>query len=323
MSFSHTPTKFIFVADADPTWNSGDFLPYSDINLSPASALLSYGLSVFDGLKAHRLKDGGVALFRAFDHAHRLANSAESLLMPSFPVDRLVAVFQELVKLNLSHLPAFGEGALYIRPQIFTDEPCLGIKRCQKFKLVIYCSPVEDYFSNQSGLKVKIVQQARVAQGLVGNAKTGCNYASCLPTVTKYKNLGFDDVLFSGGNNLEFLTETSGSNLFVLLTDNSVITPPLDDQILPGITRDSVITLLKNRGYSVNETPVSASDLTSNAVEVFFTGTAWSVVGASDLWLGENVTKTKSLDLSCSLQTELSEIKTGVIDDKHRWLTRE
>jgi len=155
---------------------------------------------------------------------------------------------------------------------------------------------------------------------LVGNAKAACNYASCLPTVANYKQQGFDDVLFCSNKNSEHLTETSGSNLFVLLADNKVVTPPLDDQILPGITRDSVIVLLKDRGFKAEEVPVSISDLL-NSSEVFFTGTAWSVVGASELSIGNKTIKPDSLDMSSSLLSELLAIKTGVADDKYRWLT--
>jgi branched-chain amino acid aminotransferase len=320
MSFQLTPTSSIFVASYNSAWDDGQFLDYNNLQIDPASAILSYGLSVFDGLKAHRTQNGSIALFRADDHARRLAKSAEALLMPSFPINKLVEILHELVRHNIDHLPTHGDGSLYIRPQLFADEPCLGIKPCTQFKLVIYCSHVGDYFKDCDGLKIKVLQQPRVTEQMVGNAKAACNYASCLPTVSKYKQQGFNDVLFCSSKNSEHLTETSGSNLFVLLKDKRVLTPPVDDQILPGVTRDSVITLLKDRAYRIEETPVSIPDLI-NGTEVFFTGTAWSVVGASELSAGKNIIKTDSINLSRSLQKELSAIKTGVDDDKHRWLT--
>jgi branched-chain amino acid aminotransferase len=272
----------------EPIWDEGAFEPFGDVSLSPAATFFSYGLGVFEGLKAHRTRSDRVLLFRPRDHARRFAVSAERLMMPAFPAERFVAVVEEVVRRNLRFVPPYGKGSFYLRPLEHAIEPRVGIAPGSQFWVLVFGTPVGRYFPSGEGLRLRVVDQGRVAPGGTGSAKAIGNYASVMAVAQRWKREGYDDVLYLDARGVGHVTETSGSNVFVKLRGGPLVTPPLDDQILPGVTRDSVLTLARRMpGLVVEERPITIAETFDAAEAVFCTGTAWTVAHVRQLDHGD------------------------------------
>jgi len=309
-------------AGRDPVWDPGDFLAYGPVTVSPAAAFFSYGLGIFEGQKAHRTADGRVLLFRIRDNARRFQRSAGRLLMPPFPEESFVAAMEGIVRGNLRFVPPYGKGSLYIRPVQHVIEPKLGIGPGSEFWVLVYSVPVASYFRSTDGARLKVVEQGRVAPGGTGSAKVIGNYAGGIAVAQPWKERGFDDVLYLDACNLKFLTETSGSNVFVKLRSGPVVTPPLDDQILAGITRDSAIRVLRDvMGENVDERPLPIEEVLDDGEEVFCTGTAWAVQHVRELDRGGRVFSFRSRRLQEALLEEIRGIQLGDRDDRFGWVT--
>ena len=297
LSFSFTKTDVVFECFAntnrDPQWDEGTFKPFDDILLSPAATVLSYGLAIFEGLKAERAEDGRILLFRVDRNAWRFGHSASQLNIPKFPAEQFVESVTELVRRNERFIPPAGKGTLYVRPTCFADESQLGLRTADNYRVLMYASPVGDYFSSgDADLRLRVLEQGRVAPGGTGSAKAAGNYAGTLGRRDKMSAEGFDDVLFLDAVEIRSATETSGSNVFVRLRDGTIVTPALDDQILPGITRESAIQLARERlCYQVEERSLPIEEIISDAEELFCTGTAWTVRSVREIvYRGESKT---------------------------------
>jgi branched-chain amino acid aminotransferase len=283
LRFSYTKTDAVYSCagsiDADPVWSEGEFLPFEDVPMSPAATVLSYGLSIFEGLKAERTPDGAILLFRIDRNAWRFGNSAGLLGMPKFPEDAFAAAVEEIVRRNERFVPPHGKGTLYVRPIQFADEPQLGLRTSRRYRVLIYACPVGAYFSgDDAGLRLRLLRQGRVAPGGTGSAKAAGNYAASLNRREEWHAKGFDDVLYLDARDERFVTETTGSNVFARLKNGTIVTPELDDQILPGVTRESAIRIARDvLGAKVEERPLPIDEVIADAAEVFCTGTAWTV----------------------------------------------
>ena len=320
-AFSATDTMYLATGqDGDPPVWHGGVQPFAEVPFSPATAAFSYGLGVFEGLKAHRAPDGRVLLFRPDANAHRFRRSAEQLMLLPFPVDRFLSAVTELCRTNLRHLPPHGEGALYFRPVELAVEPRLGIGPCGEHRVLIYCAPVGPYFAGGDGLKIRVVPQSRAPAGGSGSAKAMGNYAGCLRVVQRLRGEGFNDVLFLDARQQRHITETSGSNVFARLRDGRIVIPNLDDQILAGITRDSVIRLCRDLlGLQVEERPLPVEELLGEAEEVFCTGTAYTVQRVAEISHGDRLLRLPGSDISRALKEALLGVQTGVRDDPYGW----
>ncbi len=304
----------------DPVWDEGALHPFTEIGLSPAAAVLSYALSVFEGLKVHKGIDGKIRLFRGDAHAKRFQHSAGALLMPSLPTNLFLHAVEEVTRRNLQHVPPTGKGAFYLRPVLFAEEGRLGIEVCKDYRVVVYGTPVGSYFKgDQAKIRLRLLDRARVPDGGTGWAKASGNYGGNLATAVHWKGRGFNDVLFVDAKHGRCLTECSGANVFVKLPDGTIVTPPLDDQILPGITRDSVITLLRDRGETVEERPLDSEEVFERSVEMFCTGTAWTVQPVGVLTNDERDKEFAGHSTAASLRRELQAIQTGEVEDRFGW----
>ncbi len=302
-------------------WEEDQLLPTGALGLSPAAAVLSYGLGVFEGLKVHRSRDGRLLGFRVGDHARRFQRSAETLTLASLPVERFQAAVQRLAAANRALVPEREAGSLYVRALLFADEPMLGLAPCRKFCAAFYCSPVGSYFAAAAGIRLRLLNQARVAAGGTGSAKAIGNYSGSLVVRSRWQARGFDDVLYSHAGGGGRITETTGSNPFVRFGDNTVATPRLDDQILPGITRDSVLALLRDDGEAIAERDVTAEEILGGGRELFCTGTAWTVQPVSELHDGRHHRAFAEQETSRRLRERLDRIKTGDLPDRHGWIS--
>ena len=328
LTFTFTETDALYRATGDvardPIWDSGDIVPYGDLTLSPASAVLSYGLGVFEGLKAFRREDGGVQLFRPDKNAARFARSAERLMMAPFPEAQFLSALERLVDANRRFVPPCGTGSFYLRPMEHAVEPKLGIGGCRIFAVTMYGSPVGAVkAASDDGLRLRVVEQARVAAGGTGAAKAIGNYAGGVMVADPWKRQGFDDVLYLDARHAMFVTETSGANLFAVLRNGHLVTPPLDDQIMPGVTRDSALVVAREvLGLTVEERPLAIDEMLADAVEVFCTGTAWTVKSVREIAHRDRVVRLVRQEVRAQLWEIISGVQTGRRDDAFGW-TRE
>ena len=330
LSFSFTETDVMYVSygdlDQDPVWDDGSFEPFDSVTLSPAAAFMSYGLGVFEGLKAQRSADGRILLFRHRDNGLRMQQSAERLVLAPFPVDRFVEAVEGLVRENARFIPPHGKGTLYIRPIQHAIEPKLGLGPCRKFWVLMFASPVGSYFSakpgdSPSGLRLKVLAQGRVAPGGTGNAKAMGNYGGGITMASRWRDEGFDDVLYLDAHHLDKVTETSGSNVFVKLKNGPIVTPPLDDQILPGVTRDSAIKVARDvLGLPVEEREITIQEALESGEEIFCTGTAWTVRSIDELVCKDTTYRFEADDIQRALLKEIKSYQTGESKDPFGWV---
>lgn len=321
--FSATDRIYRAVHRASEGRWQGGLEPFGALALSPAAACLSYGLGIFEGLKAQRGVDGRLRLFRPDENARRFVRSAEKILLEPFPEADFVAAAIDVVRENARFVPAAGRGALYLRPIELASEARLGAAPCAEHTVVVYAAPVGSYFAegaDRAGLRLRILDQARVVAGGSGDAKAMGNYAGCLATVRRWRQQGYHDVLFTHAGDARFVTEASGANVFALLADDRLVTPALDDQILPGITRASVIALARAEGLTVEERPLGIEELWRDAREVFCTGTAWTVQSVCRLEHGERAVDFGEQALATQLRSQLFELQRGAAEDRWGWL---
>ena len=260
--------------------------PFADISLSPAATVLNYGQGLFEGLKAFRRPtDGSIVLFRPTDNALRMADGARRFRLPTVPTETFRTAVHAVVRANARWIPPAGKGALYLRPLLYGSGAGLGVKPSTEATFVVYASPVGNYFPTTtdmtSTIRLQIVQgYTRAARGGSGSVKAIGNYAPAFLVQQQVRARGFDEVLCVDTDDNDCLEEAGASNLFLVLPNNTLVTPPLTSgTILPGITRQSIIELARREcGCTVVERPIRLlseqqnNDL-SQACEAFCCGT--------------------------------------------------
>lgn len=276
--------------------------PTEKLLLHPASTVLNYGQSLFEGLKAFRRVDGKIVLFRPDRNAERISNGATRLLIPPVPESTFVTACNDLVRENSKWVPPYGKGALYLRPLLFGSGAALGVKPSLETTFCIFCSPVGDYFKKEGGpspIKLQAVRSySRAAPGGVGAVKAAGNYAPCFLVQKEVRERGYDEALFVDCVTGEGIEEAGASNFFAVFPNKKIITPGLGT-ILPGITRDTVIELAKREfGYSVEERRLTLDEL-KNATEAFCCGTGASItpVGSINIFEEEDEIKSQSQNI--------------------------
>jgi len=309
---------------AGARWSSVHVEPYGPLSLEPAATILNYGQGIFEGLKAWRTEKGRIVLFRPHKNAERCQDGAHRMLMPKVPIHLFVQACEIAVKENAEYVPPVGQGALYLRPLLFGSGADLGVKPSTEYTFVVFVSPTGSYFGAGSvGARMRLcIDHNRAAPLGVGNVKCAGNYAQCFKAQKDAKGDGFSDVIYTDVDG-KYIEEAAASNFFVVDENNVVHTPQLGS-ILPGITRDSVITLLgrnaRRLGIQLQVGKVSV-DTVMNSKEAFLSGTGAGIIPIEHISSGENgrdydipgeVTQTVSKLLS-DIQTERSE-------DKYRWL---
>jgi branched-chain amino acid aminotransferase len=325
LTFSLTETDYIYRAEGDtrrdPVWAPGRIEPYGPIALSPAAAVLSYGVGIFEGLKAFRREDGAVQVFRPDANAARFQRSAERLSMLPFPVDRFLSAVDRLVDANRRFVPPHGKGSFYIRPMQHGVEPRLGYGTSRELAVTVYGSPVGPIGSKTDAIRLKAVERARVAPGGTGAAKAMGNYAGSVHVAGPARAEGFDDILYLDARELRFVTETSGANFFVVNRAGQLITPPLDDQILAGVTRDSVLTIAREElGLDVQERSVSIDEVVADAREAFCTGTAWTLRSVGEIAFRDRSVRLAGRDVRNHLWDIIGAVQTGRRADRRGWM---
>lgn len=316
----------IFIADYDgKEWNNFEISPLSRIPLHPATMAWHYGQAIFEGMKASITDNGIPLLFRAMDHANRFNASATRMCMPEIPVDLFVESIKQLVNIDKNWIPTQEESALYLRPVMMAVDEFVGVRSSDTFKFMVMTLPSGPYYNKPIGLLVE-EHFVRAADGGVGEAKAAGNYGASLYPTKLAKEKGYDQVMWMDAKEFKYVQEVGTMNIFFVL-DNVVLTPNLSGTILRGITRDSIITLLKEKGYSVEERPVSMEEIAKahangKLLEVFGAGTA-AVIANVDRIGYKNVDLKLDIDkavLSKELKRDINGIRKGRIPDTHNWI---
>ena len=326
LGFNVVETRSMYKASCriGEEWKLGGLIPYGTIELSPAAGVLNYGQGCFEGTKAYRTVKDRVVLFRPEMNAKRMALSTKRLCIPEMNQEFFLNAVEETLKDNIDYVPPYGKGSLYIRPIVWGTSPALGVKPVEVYTFMVFVSPVGPYFKGDiQPLNLKVSNKYhRAAPKGIGNAKAIGNYSASLLPLIEAKNSGFDEVIYLNAKDEEFVEEVGSANLFVLI-GNTIKTPKLDGSILPGITRDSVITLAKDTiGLEVLETNVTLTEL-YDADEVFCTGTAVVVtpVGSITGLDGKHkIADGKMGQLTSKLRQLLTGIQRGDVSDEFGWL---
>ena len=325
-----TDHHVVVVWEEDKGWHSAEVLPYGPIMMDPSSAVLHYGQEIFEGIKAYRHQDGSIWTFRPTANAQRLQRSAKRMALPEVPTEVFVESLRQLIAVDGPWVPKpENEKTLYFRPFEIAAENFLGVRAAKRAEYRVIASPVGPYFTG--GLKpVSIwiaLDSARAGKHGTGEAKTGGNYAASLLAQAEGYEQGCSQVMFLDAESGTYIEELGGMNLFFVFKDGSVTTPPLDGTILRGITRDSIVTLLKDRGINISERKITLAEIRDAAsrgelAEVFACGTA-AVVTPVGL-LKSRVEEIKISDepgqLTASIREELTGIQYGLVEDRHGWM---
>ena len=313
-------------------WHDATLGPRRPLSLDPATAVLHYAQEIFEGLKAYKLDDGAMALFRPEENARRFNASADRLEMPNLPEEAFVEAIRHLVLADRAWFPTVEGGSLYIRPFMFASEAFLGVRPALQYKFLVIASPAGNYFkSGVPAVSIWVSQDyTRAAPGGTGAAKCGGNYAASLVPHANAVERGHDQVCFLDAAEHKWIEELGGMNLFFVFEDGSLLTPPLTGTILPGITRDSLITLAREEGLEVREERYSIDQWRADAqsgrlVETFACGTAAVVtpVGSVASNDGEFVIGSGGPGQTTGrLREKLVSIQRGAAPDPHGWVRR-
>ena len=271
--------------NSDKGWYGAEVVARGPIPMDPASSVLHYAQEIFEGMKAYRTEDGRVVLFRPYENARRFRESAQRMAMPELAEADFVAAVDELVRIDAKWIPQ-GEGSLYLRPFMFASEAFLGVRSSKEYIFCVIASPVGPYFKGGAkAVKIWVSQNyTRAALGGTGVAKCGGNYAASLIAQAEATAQGCDQVVFLDATEHRWVEELGGMNIFFVMDDGSLLTPPLGGTILPGVTRKSLIALARDQGMTVREVLYSFDQWQADAAsgrlkEAFACGTAAVVAG--------------------------------------------
>ena len=313
-------------------WHDAQVKARAPLSIDPASAVLHYAQEIFEGMKAYRLDDGGMALFRPDANARRFNQSAQRMAMPELPEALFVESVRQLVDIDRDWFPPVEGGSLYLRPFMIASEVFLGVKPSSEYLYMVIASAVGGYFKSGSPAVSLWVSQnyTRAAPGGTGAAKCGGNYAASLAAQAEAIKLGYDQVVFLDAAERRWIEELGGMNLFFVFADGSLQTPPLGGTILPGITRDSLLTLAREEGLTVREAPYAIDQWRDDAqsgrlTESFACGTAAVVtpVGSVTGPDGKFVIGAGGPgQLTQRLRERLVSIQRGQAADHHHWVQR-
>ncbi len=309
-------------------WEAPEIKPYGPLSLPPSTSTLNYGQSVFEGMKAHKGLKGETLLFRPQSNFHRLNRSAARLCMPEVPESIFMDGIKTLVDLDKAWIPNDEQGALYIRPLYFGIDEFIGVSASENYLFVIFTCPVGAYYSKPVNL-LATKDFIRAAIGGTGSAKTCGNYAASLWPDRIAKAQGYDNVLWLDAKEHRYVEECGTMNVFFVI-DDIVVTPPLSGTILPGITRDSVLRLLKDNEYKVEIRPISIYEIEEAyeagvLQEAFGAGTAATISHIAKIGFSGRdmiLPPIENRTVGNWLGTTLAKIKVSEADDPYGWIVR-
>ena len=312
----------------DGEWKNVEIKPYQPLLLSPSLAVLHYGQSIFEGVKAYKSQDGHAQIFRPFENFKRFNLSAERMEMPQVPEEIFMEGMRQLVDLDKDWIPQQEDHSLYIRPFMFSTDELIGVRPSEKYKFMIILSPTGPYYNAPMRIYVEETY-VRAVPGGVGYAKAAGNYGGAMFATAQAKRNGYDQVLWTDAYEHSYVQECGTMNVFFIIGDTA-ITPDLEaGTILAGVTRDSTITLLKDMGFKVEERGIRIEDIVDAykagvLYEVFGTGTAATISLIKELRYKDYVMNfdVDKWQTAPRIKKALTDIKEGRVVDKYEWMVK-
>jgi len=306
-------------------WRNPRIEPFGPIPMHPANSGIHYGQSIFEGMKAYRNPEGLPLLFRPDQNIERFNRSAERMAMPTVPPELFMQALRELVLLDSNWIPDRQGSSLYIRPLMYAIDDFIGIRVAENYRMVIMTSPASIYYPKP--VEVQVAEHyVRAFKGGTGFAKAAGNYGATMLPLRMARDRGFDQVLWVDGVEFQAIQEIGTMNVFFVFKDKVVTPPTSEGTILLGVTRDSAITLLRDRGIPVLEERITVDEVVAaydsgDLVEMFGTGTAATIAQIGRLgYQDRNLTFDDSRwTLSNSIKAELADLRTGRIPDRFGW----
>jgi len=309
----------------DGEWHQPQITPYANLSLSPSALALHYGQTVFEGMKAFRMIDGRINIFRVERHHERLVRSLERMCMAIVPKDIFVEGILALIDIDRLWVPAKKESALYIRPFVIATESRFGVKVSEEYRFLVFTGPVPTVYAKPIKVKVE-TRYIRAAKGGTGAAKCGGNYGAAFYPSQMARKEGYDQVLWTDARENKYIEESGMMNVMFVIND-TLVTPSLSDSILDGITRESLLILARENGYKVNERSVGIDELEeafrSNTIrEAFGTGTAAVIAPIETINIKGTDFRLPGYsheNISYKLKQQLELIRTGQAEDLYNW----
>jgi branched-chain amino acid aminotransferase len=329
LEFGATYADHMLVADyKNNEWVEPKITPFQNLSMSPAASVLHYGQSIFEGMKAYRGDNGDILLFRPDAHHKRMNVSAKRLCMPEITEEIFLGGLNELLKLDHEWVPSLEGCSLYLRPMMFASDEFIGVRPSASYKFIIFTSPVSGYYKGTVKVKVE-TEFVRAAEGGIGFAKSGGNYAASLYPAKLALEKGYQQLLWTDSKEHKYFEESGTMNVMFQIND-TIITPPLSSSILAGITRDSILTLAKDWGIKVEERRISIDEIMTahkngSLKDAFGTGTAATITHISDIhYNGKDypLPDCSEREISTKLNKAIVDIKHGYAEDKHNWVYR-
>ncbi len=322
----HYSDHMLEVDYVDGQWMQPQIKPYQPLSLAPSLAALHYGQAIFEGIKAYADANGNPRIFRPLENFYRFNLSAERMQMPPVPEDIFMEGMRQLVSLDRAWIPRHKDHSLYIRPFMFSTDELIGVRPSDNYKFLIILSPSGPYYVAPMRIHVE-EQYIRAAPGGVGYAKAAGNYGAAMYATAQARKHGYDQVLWMDGLERKYVQECGTMNVFFIIGDTA-ITPSLEQgTILNGVTRQSVITLLKEAHLRVEERPLSLEEILEAydrgaLKEVFGTGTAATISLIKALACrGRELTfAVDQWQYAPLLKQKLMDIREGRLPDVHGWM---
>ncbi|TAG14797.1 MAG: branched-chain amino acid aminotransferase [Sphingobacteriia bacterium] len=320
-------TDHMLVADySNGVWKNVEIKPYAPLMLEPSLAALHYGQSIFEGIKAYKLDNGEVAIFRPDENFKRFNLSATRMQMPTVPEEIFIEGMRKLIHMDQDWIPSLPDHSMYIRPFMFATDAVLGVKPSDSYKFIILLSPTGPYFSTPMRIYVE-EKYTRAVSGGVGFSKNAGNYGASMYPTSLAKEIGYDQVLWTDAFEHKYLQEVGMMNVFFII-GNQAITPSLEEgTILSGITRMSALVLLAEMGLEVVEKKISIDELVAahkagTLREVFGAGTAATISLIKELKYQDEIMyfDTASWTIAPELKQRLNDIRQGKVADKYGWM---
>jgi branched-chain amino acid aminotransferase len=309
-------------------WKKVSIRPYQPISFEPSLMALHYGQSIFEGIKAYKLKNGEAVIYRPYDNLRRFNISADRMEMPAIPEEIFIEGMRQLIALDKEWIPSKEEYSLYIRPFMFATDAALGVKPSDSYKFMILLSPTGPYYATPMKIYVE-EKYTRAAPGGVGFAKNAGNYGGSLKAASDAKSQGYDQVLWTDAFEHKWLQEVGTMNVFFVFGQTAV-TPTLEEgTILEGVTRDSVIQVLREQGFTVEERKINIDEVVEgyrngSLTEIFGSGTAATISLIKELRYKDYTMQfdVSGFQTAPAVKKILTEIREGKRPDTHNWLVK-
>lgn len=323
--FGRTFTDHMFICDYENgEWKTPKIIPYQPMTMDPSARVFHYGQAVFEGMKAYKDNDGKVWLFRPIDNFNRINKSATRLAMPEFPQEYFMKGLTTLLKMDSAWVKPGKGNSLYIRPFIIATDPAISASPSSNYRFMIICAPAKAYYTGK--IRVLIAEEySRSANGGVGFAKAAGNYAAQFYPTSLAQKKGFQQVIWTDADTHERLEEAGTMNVFFRIND-TLITAPLSDRILDGVTRRSIIQLAEDNGIEVQVRPITVTEIkeaskNGSLKEIFGAGTAVVISPISAFEHADELFELPTIENSYAdtLKDKMLNIQHNMAEDKHGW----